>query len=170
MERKTRYKTVIRRHNVTTNFGLSLLVGISVMAACSASSGPSTFESTGQSSSSTTGNGGSANSSSSGEGGIDIGFGAQGPAGGSGGGPINCIPKGPDDDVDGDGYTPNEGDCNDCDKFRNPWKSLMSRANPRSMKTAMAWSMKRQLLHATMHSRSIHKILSMGHAQSNCAK
>jgi hypothetical protein len=39
--------------------------------------------------------------------------------GGSGGG-IICSPMGPDDDVDGDGFTPNQGDCEDCDPGRNP--------------------------------------------------
>ena len=38
---------------------------------------------------------------------------------GSGGG-TPCIPGGPDDDVDGDGFTPNQGDCEDCDPSRNP--------------------------------------------------
>jgi len=59
-----------------------------------------------------------ASSSSTGEGG-DIQF-VDGGTGGDGGGIITCTPKGPDDDVDGDGFTPNEGDCNDCDKNRNP--------------------------------------------------
>src|SRR6185436_19998003 len=30
-------------------------------------------------------------------------------------GMINCTPGGPDDDVDKDGWTPNQGDCDDCD-------------------------------------------------------
>jgi hypothetical protein len=38
---------------------------------------------------------------------------------GAGGG-IQCSPGGPDDDVDGDGYSPNQGDCEDCDPNRNP--------------------------------------------------
>lgn len=72
------------------------------------------------SSSSSGGQGGaSSTSSSSGDGG-DIGFGGQNGTGGGGGAIIDCNPKGPDDDVDADGYTENEGDCNDCDKFRNP--------------------------------------------------
>ncbi len=36
------------------------------------------------------------------------------------GGGINCTPLGPDDDVDQDGFTPNQGDCEDCDPNRNP--------------------------------------------------
>src|SRR5690348_11599014 len=52
-----------------------------------------------------------------GEGGLNLGG-----AGGSGaaGGGISCTPGGPDDDVDQDGYTPNQGDCEDCDPSRNP--------------------------------------------------
>jgi hypothetical protein len=41
--------------------------------------------------------------------------------GGTGeGGGIICNPGGPDDDVDLDGWTPNQGDCEDCDPNRNP--------------------------------------------------
>jgi hypothetical protein len=36
------------------------------------------------------------------------------------GGGINCTPGGPNDDVDQDGFTPNDGDCEDCDPNRNP--------------------------------------------------
>jgi hypothetical protein len=41
-------------------------------------------------------------------------------SGGSAGGINNCVPGGPDDDVDNDGFTPNQGDCEDCDPDRNP--------------------------------------------------
>ncbi|MEZ4294613.1 MAG: choice-of-anchor L domain-containing protein [Polyangiaceae bacterium] len=54
-----------------------------------------------------------------GAGGIDFGGAGPGGAGGQGGG-INCVPGGPDDDVDEDGFTPNQGDCEDCDPNRNP--------------------------------------------------
>jgi len=119
MARKTSRNVSTHKQTTSTILALGILVGIPVIvASCSATSGPSTFESTSQSASSTGGSGG-ASSSSSGDGG-DIGFGGQAQSGGSGGGGINCTPKGPDDDVDGDGYTPNEGDCNDCDKYRNP--------------------------------------------------
>ncbi len=64
------------------------------------------------------GMGGSVSSTGSGEGG-DLGFDA-GAQGGSGGGIVNCDPKTQEDDVDADGYTELEGDCNDCDKNRNP--------------------------------------------------
>src|SRR5262249_9451527 len=42
------------------------------------------------------------------------GFNLTGGSTGSGG-IIECTPGGPDDDVDKDGFTPNQGDCNDCD-------------------------------------------------------
>lgn len=99
---------------------LALLALVPGFSASCAKSGGSTFGpgSSAQSSSSGAG-GGAATSSSSGEGG-DIGFGGQTATGGSGGGGVPCVPLGPDDDVDADGFTPNEGDCNDCDKYRNP--------------------------------------------------
>lgn len=40
--------------------------------------------------------------------------------GGNGGAATICDPGGPDDDQDLDGYTENEGDCNDCDVNVNP--------------------------------------------------
>lgn len=57
---------------------------------------------------------------STGEGGGIGGIGLGGMAGAGTGGSINCTPGGPDDDVDGDGYTPAGGDCEDCDPNRNP--------------------------------------------------
>lgn len=46
---------------------------------------------------------------------------AVGGQGGEGGTTIiDCDPLGPDDDVDQDGFTPNQGDCEDCDPNRNP--------------------------------------------------
>lgn len=48
------------------------------------------------------------------------GGGIQFDAGGGGnGGGVNCN-SGPNDDQDGDGFTPNQGDCNDCDANANP--------------------------------------------------
>ena len=49
----------------------------------------------------------------------DIGFDAGGVDGGDSG-VINCTPGGPNDDVDGDGWTPAQGDCDDCDPNVNP--------------------------------------------------
>lgn len=39
---------------------------------------------------------------------------------GTGGTGPTCTPGGPDDDVDMDGFTQNQGDCDDCDPNRNP--------------------------------------------------
>jgi hypothetical protein len=47
-------------------------------------------------------------------------FRIDGGLGGAGGGSVTCTPLGEDDDVDQDGYTPNQGDCHDCDKNVNP--------------------------------------------------
>jgi hypothetical protein len=50
--------------------------------------------------------------------------GGGGPTGGGGGTPGTggnaCVPGGMNDDEDGDGYTPAQGDCNDCDAAINP--------------------------------------------------
>lgn len=64
------------------------------------------------------GQGAGGSPSSSGGGGEGAGFEAGGGDGVGGG--IICDPGGPDDDVDQDGYTPNQGDCEDCDPNRNP--------------------------------------------------
>src|SRR5262245_23526704 len=50
----------------------------------------------------------------------DLGIDAGHHDGGVGGGPINCTPGGPNDDVDMDGWTPAQGDCDDCDPNVNP--------------------------------------------------
>jgi hypothetical protein len=115
MRRKNNSHTYLRLASLTT------LALVPVVAISCAQSGGSTFGSSEQSSSSAAsgGGGGASSSSASGDGG-DIGFGGQTNTGGSGGGGVPCTPLGPDDDVDADGYTPNEGDCNDCDKYRNP--------------------------------------------------
>jgi hypothetical protein len=63
------------------------------------------------------GSGGSGGQNQGGEGGIGIG---GNPGSGGGGGSINCTPGGENDDVDGDGFTPAQGDCEDCDPNRNP--------------------------------------------------
>jgi len=98
---------------------LALALVPAISSACAKSGGSSFGSSTQSASSSSAGGAGGAASSSSGDGG-DIGFGGQTSTGGSGGGGVPCVPLGPDDDVDADGFTPNEGDCNDCDKYRNP--------------------------------------------------
>ena len=65
----------------------------------------------------TGGNAGGGGNGQGGEAGFNLG--GNGGGGGAGGG-ITCTPGGPDDDVDQDGYTPNQGDCEDCDPSRNP--------------------------------------------------
>jgi len=73
---------------------------------------------TGGSTATTTQGGGSQGGNGQG-GGIGGGIGPGGGNTGTGG-VINCVPGGPDDDVDGDGFTPAQGDCEDCDPGRNP--------------------------------------------------
>ncbi|MBK8255469.1 MAG: choice-of-anchor L domain-containing protein [Polyangiaceae bacterium] len=75
---------------------------------------------TGGSSTSTSGSGGSgaATTGTAGSGNSDGGLFETGPSG-AGGSVVNCN-SGPDDDADADGFTPNTGDCNDCDKNVNP--------------------------------------------------
>ncbi|MDC3988166.1 choice-of-anchor L domain-containing protein [Polyangium jinanense] len=91
-------------------------------SACSAIGGSTVFDGNGGDGGSggNTGQGG-AGQGGTGMGGDDLGFdaGNQGGSGGEGG-IINCDPGGSEDDVDGDGFTETEGDCNDCDKNRNP--------------------------------------------------
>src|SRR6185295_9399657 len=60
-----------------------------------------------------------ASSSSTGDGG-DLGIDGGMTDSGSGGGPPTCNPGGPNDDVDKDGFTPMQGDCDDCDPNSNP--------------------------------------------------
>jgi hypothetical protein len=72
------------------------------------------------SSSGTTSSSGSA--SGSGSGGSSSGGtpGSFGDGGSSGGGPTNCHVTDPNGDMDKDGWSPNQGDCNDCDPNVNP--------------------------------------------------
>jgi hypothetical protein len=100
-----------------------LLIGIAgtiavVSAACSADSSGSSGS--GGSSATTGGQGGATTttSSSSGMGGDDITVGV-GTGGSTGTSVIGCENP-PDKDMDGDGWTGNDGDCNDCDKNVNP--------------------------------------------------
>lgn len=102
----------------------SALLALTGVLACSpnagSGAGPGGAGATGGTTASggTAGSGGVAGQGQGGDGGIGIGGG--GPGSGGGGGGINCTPGGPDDDVDGDGYTPTQGDCEDCDPNRNP--------------------------------------------------
>ncbi|MEJ7733254.1 MAG: hypothetical protein WKG00_29180, partial [Polyangiaceae bacterium] len=90
----------------------------SAFAGCDASSDDSTFTGgAGPASSSASGGaeGGTGGATQSSSSGLEL----DGGLGGSGGF-ATCTPEGPDDDVDQDGYTPNHGDCHDCDKNVNP--------------------------------------------------
>ena len=89
-----------------TTLGLALLV-----AGCSASGGGSGIQGSGA-----TNAGGALNGGGGSGGGIAIGGGSNV---GGGGNAINCK-SGPNDDADKDGFTPSQGDCNDCDANANP--------------------------------------------------
>jgi hypothetical protein len=97
--------------------GLPAALGV----ACSPIADPRGFSSTTASSSGNQGKGGSSSAgtagSSAGTGG-EFGFDAGHAEAGEAGPP--CVPGGPNDDVDGDGFTPAQGDCNDCDPNINP--------------------------------------------------
>jgi hypothetical protein len=96
------------------------VLALGLAAACSASDPPNTLTVASSSSSAGGAGGGggqdSASSSSASEAG---GFNPSG-NGGGGSGPIPCENPGPDEDFDQDGYTINEGDCDDCDPNQNP--------------------------------------------------
>jgi hypothetical protein len=66
--------------------------------------------------SASSGSGGNTTAASSGQGGANASSTGPGSTTSSGG----PCPAGPNDDVDGDGWTPAEGDCNDCDPTVNP--------------------------------------------------
>jgi hypothetical protein len=93
-------------------------LGVSFAAAiggCSATAGPSIFDNEPDEEGS-----GSDNNGSGGAGGSSTGEGGFNPTTtGSGGNTINCDNP-PDADGDGDGFTQNEGDCNNCDPNANP--------------------------------------------------
>jgi len=89
--------------------------------ACSSGTPPSGFTTNGASSGSgsgSSGSGSSSGSSGSGGGAPVLGGGAQPDAGGSGG--STCNVTDPNTDMDKDGWSPNAGDCNDCDPNVNP--------------------------------------------------
>jgi hypothetical protein len=101
---------------------LVLVAGaVALVGACSASEGHLfTTSSTGGSAGtpgSTSGTGGAATSSGNGIGGLNL---TASVGTGVGGGGVVCNVTNPNDDMDGDGWTPNQGDCNDCDPNVNP--------------------------------------------------
>lgn len=102
------------------NFGRFAALSFFVAAAVAACSAGSSDDGVGPPPAGTGGDGGTAGAGIGGEGNTGVGGLALGGFGGGGGGPIDCDPGGPDDDVDQDGYTPNTGDCHDCDPNVNP--------------------------------------------------
>jgi hypothetical protein len=109
--------------------GTSLLACLTmgVLAACSSDRNGSGFGPTGtggSSGGSSSGSGSSSGGGSSGggSGGITGSFGGDGgtSSGTSSGGGTSCNVTNPNDDMDKDGWTPNGGDCNDCDPNVNP--------------------------------------------------
>ena len=102
----------------------STCMAVLVAAACSSSPGSGGFASPGGGSSGGggSGGGGSSGGGSSGGGGTSSGgvgsFGDGGGGSSSGGSPCNVTD--PNADMDKDGWSPNAGDCNDCDPNVNP--------------------------------------------------
>ena len=121
MAERRRLLDMTSRRVALAAFSVTLLAPL-VFAACSVNGRRTDFQAEGGSgpTSSSTGQGG-AGQGGTGMGGDDLGFdaGNQGGSGGEGG-IVNCDPGGAADDVDGDSFTEEEGDCNDCDKNRNP--------------------------------------------------
>src|SRR5262245_46005943 len=96
---------------------IGLIGSVALYGACSATGGGSIFTGAGGASGSGNGNG---NGSGSGQGGDDLGLdGGFTGSGGSTGSGMGCA-SGPNDDMDKDGWTVAQGDCNDCDPNVNP--------------------------------------------------
>jgi hypothetical protein len=105
----------------TSLLALFVSVPIALVGAASSCGGGNGDTSTGGAGSGFTDTGGAAATSSQaateGAGGLQL---DGGGVGGSGGMVPTCTPGGPTDDVDNDGYTPDTGDCDDCDPNQNP--------------------------------------------------
>ncbi|NUP12782.1 MAG: hypothetical protein HOW73_42630 [Polyangiaceae bacterium] len=106
--------------------GRRLVVGLSLalIAACNAgaenSGGAGATDATGGTGGVNAGGGpGQGGGQAQGAGGEGAGFASGGFSSGEGGG-IICSPGTPSDDIDGDGFTEDDGDCEDCDPNRNP--------------------------------------------------
>ena len=110
-----------RRSLILALCGLAVVVP-PALAACSANSTGSDFGAGGSggapSVASVASTSAMSSSGNGGEGGLE--FDAGPGATGTGGAAPTCTPGGKDDDVDKDGFTPTEGDCDDCDPFSNP--------------------------------------------------
>ncbi|MGO8994788.1 MAG: choice-of-anchor L domain-containing protein [Polyangiaceae bacterium] len=105
-------------------FALGFIVVLTVGAACSSGSPPAGFTGTGSSGSSSGSGAGSSSGGGSGSssGAVPI-LGGDSDGGASssgGGGTVVCNVTDPNADMDKDGWSPNQGDCNDCDPNVNP--------------------------------------------------
>jgi hypothetical protein len=87
-----------------------------IAAACSGGAQRSGFAGEGPGGSGGSGSGSGSGGSSGDDGSVGS-FGDDGPAGGQ---TATCDVTNPNDDMDKDGWTPNQGDCNDCDPNVNP--------------------------------------------------
>jgi hypothetical protein len=108
---------------LNSSYAWVVLVGLSAIAAANASACATEKQNQFQTGSTSGGNNGgtsgSTTTTSSGMGGDGGGIIFPAGSGGSGGG-STCNEGLPDKDNDGDGYSENQGDCNDCDKNVNP--------------------------------------------------
>ncbi|MDI1451802.1 hypothetical protein [Polyangium sp. 6x1] len=118
MRERMRFFDTAPRRVALAALSVALLAPLAPFA-CAANGDGTVFDGDGGGGSGNQGQGG-AGQGAAGMGGDDLGFDAGNQGGGGAGGIINCDPKGTEDDVDGDGFTETEGDCNDCDKNRNP--------------------------------------------------
>lgn len=94
---------------------LGATASYALFAACSATVDENRFVDS-VTTTTTASQGGGGGGDPGGQGGFNLG--GAGP--GTGGSLPTCTPGGDDDDVDMDGFTPNQGDCNDCDANVNP--------------------------------------------------
>ncbi len=109
----------MRRALLSARWALALAVPAALGFACSPIADRTTFTTSSSSGSSSIGTGaGGSTSTHTGTAG-DIGFDAGAIDSGDSG-TFTCVPGGPNDDEDGDGWTPAQGDCNDCDPDINP--------------------------------------------------
>lgn len=111
------------RSTFTWNYAGWALTFAAIAAACGGSGGGQqpvgNGGSAGLSGSAGASTGGSAGGSTGGDAGSSAGGSAGGDAGPDGDGGVPCV-SGPDEDKDIDGFSVNQGDCNDCDANVNP--------------------------------------------------
>jgi hypothetical protein len=97
----------------------SLSAAVAAAVACSSTGQPNGFLDGGAASGSSSGSSQGSSGASSGDNGSVSGFGTGGPEGGPGPGGT-CNVTDPNADMDHDTWSPNQGDCNDCDPNVNP--------------------------------------------------